>query len=53
MENPTKVLDLFMLIYWNGERSMASWVFEASPMQGEIEREIELIIAAIRDHLQE
>jgi len=29
-----------------------SWIFEVSPMRGEIEREIELVITAIRDHLQ-
>ncbi|MCP4164664.1 MAG: hypothetical protein GY759_02075 [Chloroflexi bacterium] len=29
-----------------------SWIFEDSPMRGEIEQEIELVISAIKDHLQ-
>ena len=29
-----------------------SWIFETSPMRGEVEWEIEIVIAAIKDHLQ-
>ncbi|MBS1254192.1 MAG: hypothetical protein MAG451_03249 [Anaerolineales bacterium] len=29
-----------------------SWIFKASPMRGNVEEEIDLVIAAVRDHLQ-
>lgn len=51
-ENVPKIKRLKSFPHHFQKRSQGGWIFEESPMRGDVEGEIDLVIKAVKDHLK-